>query len=310
MNEAPTVIVLAAGEGKRMRSALPKVLHPLLGRTLLGHVLARRGAAGRRAARWWWSGTAPTRSAAHVAEIAPDAQTVLQAEQHGTGHAVRIALDAAPDVDRHRRRDLRRHAAAARRDAGTVLASHASHAGPRATVLTAEVADPTGLGPDRAGRRRAASQRIVEQRDATRRAAARSPRSTPGIYAFDADALRDALGKLSTRQRPGRGVPDRRDRAAASRPVTRGRGVYVADDPDEALGCNDRAQLAGAAARCCGTGSTASWMRAGVTMIDPATTWIDVTVTVGVDAMIEPNTQLRGATVIGAGAVVGPGHDA
>src|SRR3954468_7462902 len=139
-----TVVVLAAGEGKRMKSATPKMLHPLLGRTLLGHVLTAAGAAeadrtvvvvGHRA----------DQVRAHLSEIAPAAVPVLQAEQNGTGHAVRIALEAVREA------------------AGTVVVLNADvpllrpetvaalieahEAGSRgATVLAAEVADPTGLG--------------------------------------------------------------------------------------------------------------------------------------------------------------------
>lgn len=92
-----TVVVLAAGEGKRMKSALPKVLHPLLGRTLLGHVLS--AAAPLEADRTVVVvGHGADQVRAHLAEIAPDAIPVLQAEQLGTGHAVRIALEAVPDA--------------------------------------------------------------------------------------------------------------------------------------------------------------------------------------------------------------------
>ena len=95
MSQTPrrTVVVLAAGEGKRMKSATPKVLHPLLGRTLLGHVLAAAAAidADRTIVV---VGHKADQVGAHLAEVAPDATPVLQAEQNGTGHAVRIALDA------------------------------------------------------------------------------------------------------------------------------------------------------------------------------------------------------------------------
>src|SRR3954447_20942472 len=92
-----TVIVLAAGEGKRMKSATPKVLHPLLGRTLVGHVLAAAEAAqaGRTIVV---VGHKADQVTEHLAEIAPAATPVLQARQNGTGHAVRLALEAAPDL--------------------------------------------------------------------------------------------------------------------------------------------------------------------------------------------------------------------
>jgi bifunctional UDP-N-acetylglucosamine pyrophosphorylase/glucosamine-1-phosphate N-acetyltransferase len=268
MSQAPrrTVVVLAAGEGKRMKSATPKVLHPLLGRTLIGHVLAAAEAAeaeqtivvvGHRAEQ----------VEAHLSEIAPAATAVLQAEQNGTGHAVRIALEAVSDA------------------AGTVVvlsgdvpllrpetvtalvAAHESGAR-GATVLAAEVANPAGLGRivrDAAGN----LERIVEERDAS--AEVRAIREiNAGIYAFDASSLREALGKLSTDNDQGEeyltdvfGLL-----AAGGDPVA----VFVAPDSDETLGCNDRAELASLRALLRDRVNRA-WMRAGVSILDPATTW-------------------------------------
>src|SRR4029453_12708157 len=294
-----TVVVLAAGEGKRMKSATPKVLHPLLGRTLLGHVLGAAGAA--RAERTIVVvGHKAEQGQAHLPEIAPSATPVLQAQQNGTGHAVRIALDAAADAS------------------GTVVvlngdvpllrpetvealppAHEESKAG--ATVLAAEGSDPAGLGRvvrDAAGH----LERIVEERDAT--AEVRAIREiNAGIYAFDAVLLRDALGKLSNDNDQGEEyLTDVFGLLATSgQPV----GVFVAPDADETLGCNDRAELAALRALLRDRVNTA-WMRAGVSILDPATTWIDVTVTLSPDAEIDQNTQLLGATSVGAGAVVGP----
>ncbi|MEU1888669.1 bifunctional UDP-N-acetylglucosamine diphosphorylase/glucosamine-1-phosphate N-acetyltransferase GlmU [Micromonospora sp. WMMD987] len=294
-----TVVVLAAGEGKRMKSALPKVLHPLLGRTLLGHVLAAAGPL--RADRTVVVvGHGADQVRAHLAEVAPDATGVLQAEQLGTGHAVRIALDAVPDatgtvVVINGDVPLLR--------TGTVEALVAAHEGEgaAATVLAAEVPDPTGLGRivrDAAGR----LEQIVEERDAT--PAQRALREiNAGIYAFDLARLRAALGKLSTDNDQGEeyltdvfGLL-----FSAGEPV----GVHVAADHVETLGCNDRVELAGLRGLLRDRVNEA-WMRTGVTILDPATTWIDVTVSVGRDAVLDQNTQLRGATVVGAEAVVGP----
>jgi bifunctional UDP-N-acetylglucosamine pyrophosphorylase/glucosamine-1-phosphate N-acetyltransferase len=294
-----TVIVLAAGEGKRMKSALPKVLHPLLGRTVLGHVLIAASAA--EATRTLVVvGHGAERVTAHLAEIAPDATTVLQREQRGTGHAVRIALDAVPEL------------------AGTVVVLNGDvpllrpetvadlvraheRAGAAATMLAAEVTDPSGLGrivrtPD------GALERIVEERDATPEQR-RIAEINAGIYAFDAKLLAAGLGKLSTDNDQGEeyltdvlGVL-----AGAGEAV----GVHVAGDPEETLGCNDRAELAGLRRRLRDRVNVA-WMRSGVTILDPATTWIDVTVTLDTDAVIDQNTQLQGATEVAAGAIVGP----
>jgi bifunctional UDP-N-acetylglucosamine pyrophosphorylase/glucosamine-1-phosphate N-acetyltransferase len=294
-----TVVVLAAGEGKRMKSATPKMLHPLLGRTLLGHVLHAAGAA--EAERTLVVvGHQADEVAAYLGEIAPAATPVLQAEQNGTGHAVRTALEAVPeaggtvvvlngDVPL-----LRPETVAA------LLAAHeAGQVG--ATVLAAEVPDPTGLGRIIRGSG-GNLERIVEERDAT--PAERAIREiNAGIYAFDAALLREALGKLSSDNDQGEeyltdvfGVL-----AAVGHPV----GVFVAGDAVETLGCNDRAQLAELRALLRDRVNGA-WMRAGVSILDPATTWIDVTVRLSPDAEIDQNSQLLGETSVAAGAIVGP----
>jgi bifunctional UDP-N-acetylglucosamine pyrophosphorylase/glucosamine-1-phosphate N-acetyltransferase len=290
------VIVLAAGEGKRMKSALPKVLHTLLGRSLVGHVLAAAAPLGARDTIVV-VGVGADRVGAHLAEIAPDAVPVLQAEQHGTGHAVRIALpaDAAGtvvvlngDLPLVRPRTL-----------AALLERHGRD-GNAATLLTAEVADPTGLGRIVTGEK--GLERIVEERDAT--PDERAIREVnAGAYAFDAGLLRDALGRLSTDNDQGEEylTDVLAMLVAAGHPV----GTHLTDDPDEALGVNDRVQLAQLRA-ILRDRVNEEWMRAGVSIVDPATTWLDVTVTLARDVVVEPGTQLRGATSVAEGAQVGP----
>jgi bifunctional UDP-N-acetylglucosamine pyrophosphorylase/glucosamine-1-phosphate N-acetyltransferase len=294
-----TVVVLAAGEGKRMKSATPKMLHPLLGRTLLGHVLNAAEAA--RADRTIVVvGHKADQVEAHLSEIAPTAIPVLQAQQNGTGHAVRIALEAVADaagtvVVLNADVPLLR----AETVAALVRAHEEGQVG--ATVLAAEVPDPTGLGRivrDPAGN----LERIVEERDASAEVLA-VREINAGIYAFDAVLLREALGKLSTDNDQGEeyltdvfGLL-----AAIGHPV----GVHVAAEAQETLGCNDRAELARLRALLRDRVNTA-WMRAGVSILDPATTWIDVTVTLAPDAEIDQNSQLLGQTSVAAGAIVGP----
>ena len=172
-------------------------------------------------------------------------------------------------------------------------------------MLAAEVADPSGLGRvvrDGAGN----LERIVEERDAS--AEVRAIREiNAGIYAFDAALLREALGKLSTDNDQGEEYLTDVFGLLAS--VGHAVGVFVAPDADETLGCNDRAELASLRALLRDRVNTA-WMRAGVSILDPATTWIDVTVTLSPDAEIDQNSQLLGATSVGAGAVDRAGHDA
>src|SRR5690349_11336862 len=268
VSQAPrrTVVVLAAGEGKRMKSATPKVLHPLLGRTLLGHVLVAAGAAeAGQTVVVVGHGAEQVRE--HLAEVAPAAVPVLQAVQNGTGHAVRIALEAVPEaagtvVVLNGDVPLLRPETVA-----SLIAAHES-ASRAATVLAAAVDDPSGLGRivrDASG----GLARIVEERDAS--AEEREIREiNAGIYVFDAAALRAALGKLSTDNDQGEeyltdvfGLL-----VEAGSPV----GVFVAPDADETLGANDRAQLAGLRALLRDRVNTA-WMRSGVWILDPAPAW-------------------------------------
>jgi bifunctional UDP-N-acetylglucosamine pyrophosphorylase/glucosamine-1-phosphate N-acetyltransferase len=237
---------------------------------------------------------------AHLAEVAPAAVPVLQAQQNGTGHAVRIALEAVPEaagtvVVLNGDVPLLRAETVAR-----LVEEHES-GGRAATVLAAEVADPTGLG--RIVRdSRGGLERIVEERDAS--AEVRAIREiNAGIYAFDVALLREALGKLSTDNDQGEEYLT--DVFGLLAGLGSAVGVFVAPDADETLGCNDRAELAGLRALLRDRVNGA-WMRSGVSILDPATTWIDVTVSLEPDAVVDRNSELSGSTTVGAGAVVGP----
>jgi bifunctional UDP-N-acetylglucosamine pyrophosphorylase/glucosamine-1-phosphate N-acetyltransferase len=287
VSQAPrrTVVVLAAGEGKRMKSATPKVLQPLLGRTLLGHVLAV-SAAIKTDRTLVVVGHKADEVGAFLAGVAPEATPVLQAEQNGTGHAVRIALDAAPeltgtvvvlsgDVPLLRAETVE-----------ALLATH-ERAGAAATVLSAEVDVPGGLGRvvrDAQGN----LERIVEAKDAS--AAELAIREiNSGIYAFDAALLREALGKLSTDNAQGEEYLTDvfAILAGQGQPVA----IEVAEFAYETLGCNDRAELS----------------RLRVLMRDRVNdTWIDVTATLEPDAVVDQNCQILGTSSVATGAVVGP----
>ncbi len=279
-----------------MKSALPKVLHMLLGRSLVGHVLA---AAEVLAAQRTLVviGHGADRVSEHLAETAPGAEPVRQEQQHGTGHAVRISLP--PEVT-GTVVVLNGDLPLIRPQTLTALVRRHETGAAAATLLTAEVADPSGLGRIVTSER--GFERIVEERDAS--PAERQIREiNAGAYVFDAALLRDALGKLSTDNDQGEeyltdvlGLL-----VAAGHRV----GVARAADPDEALGVNDRVQLAALRALLRDRINEA-WMLSGVSITDPATTWLDVTVRLERDAVVEPNTQLRGGTEVGVGAVVGP----
>jgi bifunctional UDP-N-acetylglucosamine pyrophosphorylase/glucosamine-1-phosphate N-acetyltransferase len=326
-----TVVILAAGEGKRMKSKTPKVLHPLLGRTLLGHVLAAAagglgvpagpggagepGPAGRDGAGEPGTGgpgahepgntlvvvgNGADRVVAHLAEIAPRAVPVLQAEQRGTGHAVRVAMEQLDDPT-GTVVVLNGDLPMIRPETVRELVETHERTGATATVLTAEVSDPTGLGRIVRGAD-GSVERIVEHRDATPEQ--RGIREiNAGAYVFEAHTLREALNKLSVDNDQGEEyLTDVVALLVASaQPVA----AHRAADPVETLGCNDRAELAVLRALLRDRVNVA-WMRAGVTVVDPATTWIDVTVTLEPDTTVEPNTHLRGTTTVGEGATVGP----
>ncbi|MFF5295760.1 bifunctional UDP-N-acetylglucosamine diphosphorylase/glucosamine-1-phosphate N-acetyltransferase GlmU [Paractinoplanes globisporus] len=282
-----------------MKSATPKVLHPLLGRSLLGHVLVAAGAAEAEQTVVV-VGHQADQVREHLAEVAPAAVPVLQAVQNGTGHAVRIALDAVPEaagtvVVLNGDVPLLRAETVAR-----LIGEHES-ASRAATVLAAAVDDPAGLGRivrDAGG----GLARIVEERDAS--AEERAIREiNAGIYVFDVSSLREALGKLSTDNDQGEEYLT--DVFGLLVEVGSPVGVFVAPDADETLGVNDRAQLAELRALLRDRVNTA-WMRSGVSILDPATAWIDVTVSLEPDAVIDQNTQLRGTSSVASGAVIGP----
>ncbi|MGY1705458.1 bifunctional UDP-N-acetylglucosamine diphosphorylase/glucosamine-1-phosphate N-acetyltransferase GlmU [Geodermatophilus sp. SYSU D00697] len=299
---APTVaavVVLAAGQGTRMKSATPKVLHTLCGRSMLGHVLAAAEplSAGHTVVV---VGAGREQVEEHLAAVAPDARPVFQAEQRGSGHAAAVALDAVPEVDGPVL-IVNGDAPLLRPETVTALVDEHRAAGNVLTVLTAVVDEPTGLGRivrDADG----AVTAIVEERDATDEQRA-IREINAGVYVGDAAALRRSLAGLGE------------DNDQGEQYLTDVLGLLVAEgarvggapaeDPVDVLGCNDRRELA-ARRRTLNDRLLDELMRAGVTVVDPATTWVDVTVTVEADAVLEPGVQLQGATAVATGAVVGP----
>jgi len=283
-----------------MRSATPKVLHRIGGRSLLGHAMAAaRALEPQRLVVV--VGHERDRVAAHVLEVDPDAVVADQDDVKGTGRAVACGL-----------------AALATAPAGTVVVTYgdvplleaatlrelvAAHgeSGAAVTVLTAEVADPTGYGRvlrDAAGDVTA----IVEHKDADEgQRAVREINS--GIYAFDGAVLADALGRIGTDNAQGEMyLTDVLEIARAD-----GRRVVAVRTTDvwQVEGVNDRVQLAALGEELNRRVLTA-WMRAGVTVVDPAGTWVDVTVGLAPDVTLLPGTQLHGRTTVAGGATIGP----
>ncbi|MBB2923972.1 bifunctional UDP-N-acetylglucosamine diphosphorylase/glucosamine-1-phosphate N-acetyltransferase GlmU [Cellulomonas cellasea] len=317
------VVVLAAGEGTRMRSATPKVLHTIAGRSLLGHALAaaRRLEPARvtvvvRHER--------ERVAAHARELDP---TVLLADQDaipGTGRAVQCALsvlDAAAQAEQAAATDGpgRSGSAVGLRVEGPVvvlagdvplldgdtlaelLAAHVADAN-AVTVLTTEVEDPTGYGRILREAGTADVLGIVEEKDADE--AQREIREiNSSVYVFDSTVLRSALGRLGRDNAQGEVYLT--DVLAIARADGGRVRALRTDDPLLVEGVNDRVQLAALRAEL-NRRLLEDWMREGVTVVDPATTWVDVDVELARDVTLLPGTQLHGATTVGEGATVGP----
>ena len=299
LGEVAAVVVLAAGQGTRMRSRTPKVLHRLGGRSMLGHVLAAAEPLG--AARTVVVvGSGREQVAEHLTEVAADAVPVVQEEQRGSGHAAAVALDALGEVS-GTVLILNGDAPLLRTETLTALVRTHRDAGARLTVLTAEVTDPSGLGRivrDDAGGVRA----IVEEKDAD--PAQRAIREVnAGVYVGDAAAVREALTRVGSSNSQGEQyLTDVLGLLVADGAKV---GGHVAADAADTLGCNDQRELA-ERRRTMNDRVLADLMRAGVVVIDPMTTWVDVTAEVAAEAVLQPGTQLLGATTVGAGAVVGP----
>lgn len=305
MSRPAAVIVMAAGQGTRMRSDLPKVLHPLAGLSLLGHALRTAAALGPDHV------VAVVRHqrdlvAAEALLQCPGVVVADQDEVPGTGRAVWCGLAAL--------------AAAAGPVRGTVVVTSgdvpllgadtlrslvALHEGGAhaATVLTTRVPDPKGYGRIVREGGDGDVVAIVEERDASG-AQRRIDEINAGIYAFDAEFLARALGEVGSDNDQGEvyltdvvGFAVREGRTVA--------GLEL-DDQWQARGCNDRVQLAELGAelnrRIC-----ERHMRAGVTIVDPSSTWIEVDVSIGRDTTIRPGTCLRGTTDVGGWCEIGPG---
>ena len=294
------VIVLAAGEGTRMKSATPKVLHEIGGRSLLGHsIAAARGVDPQHLVIVIRHGRDLV--AAHIAALDAHAVIADQDEVMGTGRATECALDALPA-------DLEGTVLVTCGDvplltAETLRGLFEAHAasGSAATVITATLPDPTGYGRIiRAADGSVAG--IVEQKDATAEQLEITEINS-GLYAFDALVLRKALAQVGTDNAQGeRYLTDvvgitRRDGLRVS--------AHLVPDVWQTEGVNDRVQLSRLGAEL-NRRIVEAWMRAGVTVVDPATTWIDADVTLGRDVTIHPQTQLHGASTIGDDVVLGP----
>ncbi|MGA2283776.1 MAG: bifunctional UDP-N-acetylglucosamine diphosphorylase/glucosamine-1-phosphate N-acetyltransferase GlmU [Candidatus Dormibacteria bacterium] len=292
MADAPRAVILAAGQGTRMRSARPKVLHPLAGRPMLLHVVEAATAA---------TGAPPVvvlgpgMPAVHET-VQAVAEVVVQPEPRGTGDAVRSLpaelREEGPvvviygDLPLLRAETIRR------------LVRTQATTGAACVLLTVVPDRPAGLGRvvrGSSGR----VERIVEERDL--------PQGQPvpaecnaGVYVFSGSHLWPALERLSADNAQGEHYLT--DVVALLAPEVE---AVLAADPEEALGVNDRRQLAAAEA-VLRHRLLEALMLDGVTVEDPATTYVDAAVRVGADTLLRPMTVLRGETVIGRDCEIGP----
>jgi bifunctional UDP-N-acetylglucosamine pyrophosphorylase/glucosamine-1-phosphate N-acetyltransferase len=294
-----TVIVLAAGGGTRMKSKTMKVLHPIGGRSMIGHVLnAVQAVEPQRIVAV--IGHQREQVGPHIQSLVPDVVLAVQERQDGTGHAVRVAIEAAGttsgtvivaagDTPLLRGESLREFAA-----------EH--EAAQRAvSILSGIVAKPFGYG--RIIRNAEGDvEAIVEEKDATPEQREIAEISS-GILAFDAEFLLEALPRI--RNDNNKGEYYLTDTVQLARDAGLTVGAHAIEDVMQTEGANDRVQLA-ELGRVLNERIVAQWMRDGVTVMDPATTWIDADVQLAQDVTILPGTQLLGATIVAEDALIGP----
>ncbi|WP_019200603.1 bifunctional UDP-N-acetylglucosamine diphosphorylase/glucosamine-1-phosphate N-acetyltransferase GlmU [Tsukamurella sp. 1534] len=305
MTNGTAVVILAAGAGTRMRSKTPKVLHRIVGRTLLGHALHAA------------SGTRPDHLVVVVGhdrdrvaeaalgtagELDHEILVAVQEEQRGTGDAVQAGLEALPA-------DFTGTVVVTAADVPLLdsatltdlLGTHTDGDGAAVTVLTTAVEDPTGYGRVLRTQDGQVTQ-IVEQKDATAEQLAITEINS-GVYAFDHAQLVAALAQLRPDNSQGElYLTDVIGIARSAGLLVRGDHV---DDEMLVAGCNDRVQLS-ALGRELNRRIVARHQLGGVTVVDPSNTYIDVDVSIAADVRIEPGTHLRGTTRIGEDAVIGP----
>ena len=291
------MLVMAAGEGTRMRSSTPKMLHPVCGRAMVAWPIlaARKAGAGRV--------VAIDSPGQNIVPGLPDkVQIVTQPQPDGTGGAVRAALPLIEEAETVLVLSGD-HPLITAEDITGLLDAHLQ-GGSAATLLTIELDDPGSYGRIvRTGSGEV--ERIVETKAAGDADAAQLEirEINAGTYAFQAGPLAEALASLSNDNAQGEYyLPD-------VIPALREAGHTVAarlsEDIAVTMGINNRADLAAVEAEA-QRRILERHMLAGVTIVDPASTWVDAEVEIAADARIEPGTSLRGGTAVGAGSSVGP----
>jgi bifunctional UDP-N-acetylglucosamine pyrophosphorylase / glucosamine-1-phosphate N-acetyltransferase len=289
-------VVLAAGQGTRMKSKKHKVLHPICGKPMIQHMLDTLNATGfdRKI-------VVVGKLKEQVMEALGDNEYAFQDEQLGTAHAVMMA---APQLEKEEGLTLVCAGDTPIIRAETIDKMLAAHreSGAKVTVLTAVVENPFGLGRIIRDAETDAVLRIVEEKDAT--AEQRLIREiNSSVYLFDNQALFAALQKIDNNNSQGEYYLT--DCLEVLRTEGHKVSAYITDDPKEIQGINDRAQLA-TANSIIRERIAKEHMKNGVTIVDPANTYIDADVVIGADTVLLPGTVLEGKTVIGEGNTIGP----
>jgi bifunctional UDP-N-acetylglucosamine pyrophosphorylase / glucosamine-1-phosphate N-acetyltransferase len=302
---ALSAVVLAAGEGTRMRSQRPKPLHRLCGRPMVLHVLHALAELDldRAVVVVGHGGDRVTKAVAEQPPPGLGLDFVVQRAQRGTGDAVLVALTAFPDDDADDSDIVVLPGDTPLLRPPTLAGLVRSHrrSGAAATILTAQLPNASGYGRvvrDKGG----GVARIVEQADATKDELAIGEVNT-SIYVFRRSVLAPALRRLSPVNSQGEYYLT--DTIAVLHDAGYSVEAVVVDDPMEAAGVNDRQQLAVAEAELRDR-INERWMRRGVTMVDPEHTYIDTTVELNPDVVLYPGTHLQGRTVVAGGAELGP----
>jgi bifunctional UDP-N-acetylglucosamine pyrophosphorylase/glucosamine-1-phosphate N-acetyltransferase len=294
MNEHLAVVVLAAGSGTRMKSSTAKVLHPLAGLTLIEHVLATARAL-EPARLVTVLKHQQTEIEGALDGLAEDVEFITQSDVPGTGAAVESAMKALDDFDGA---VVVLSGDVPLMDVQTLNSLVDQHLQSKSSVslLTAKVENPSGYGRViRDGQRVS----IVEHRDCSEEQL-EIGEINAGVYVFDSKFLKDSLSELETHNSQAEKY--------LTDVVTKAENVSVIEVSDNWLvaGINDRVQLSEVAAEL-NSRIIKAWQLSGVTIMDPLSTWIDVTVQLGEDVTIEPNVQIRGVTSIGSRSTIGSG---
>jgi bifunctional UDP-N-acetylglucosamine pyrophosphorylase/glucosamine-1-phosphate N-acetyltransferase len=293
------VVILAAGEGKRMKSSRSKHLHELAGHSLLSYVV-RTATTLQPQHLVVVVGHRREQVEAHLAEIAPHVTTAVQEEQLGTGHAVQVALSQLGELSGEVVVTMGDVPMLTTETLAALLLQHRTQQA-AVTVLTARVSDPTGYGRILRDADDTVTG-IVEHRDADEVQSGINEINS-GIYVFEADTLRSALSELSPDNDQGELYLT--DVLAVARRDGKTVGAMVTDDVWQTEGVNDRVQLSAMNAEM-NRRILHRWMHLGVTVVDPASTWVQASVDLAPDVTLLPNTSLEGATSVAAGATIGP----